>query len=162
MAGLIIEYPFILALLISMARVADVSLGTFRTIVIFSILLDAPCSGEGTVRKDADALKNWSIESNIQIAQVQKDLIKSAFYALKPGGTITLEFPHLMRLLEYAQFDTVYHEHFSYLSLLTVSRIFAKAGLRVWHAEEVPTHGGSLRIYGGKNNAINTQRFLLK
>ncbi|UOB72375.1 16S rRNA (cytosine(1407)-C(5))-methyltransferase RsmF [Pseudoalteromonas sp. APM04] len=53
-----------------------------------SILLDAPCSGEGTVRKDADALKNWSIESNIQIAQVQKDLIKSAFYALKPGGTL--------------------------------------------------------------------------
>ncbi len=53
-----------------------------------SILLDAPCSGEGTVRKDADALKNWSIDSNIEIAQVQKDLIKSAFYALKPGGTL--------------------------------------------------------------------------
>ncbi len=53
-----------------------------------SILLDAPCSGEGTVRKDADALKNWSIESNIDIAKVQKNLIKSAFYALKPGGTL--------------------------------------------------------------------------
>lgn len=53
-----------------------------------SILLDAPCSGEGTVRKDADALKNWSIESNIDIAKVQKALIKSAFYALKPGGTL--------------------------------------------------------------------------
>ncbi|AXV65429.1 16S rRNA (cytosine(1407)-C(5))-methyltransferase RsmF [Pseudoalteromonas lipolytica] len=53
-----------------------------------SILLDAPCSGEGTVRKDADALKNWSIESNIDIAAVQKALIKSAFYALKPGGTL--------------------------------------------------------------------------
>ena len=53
-----------------------------------SILLDAPCSGEGTVRKDADALKNWSIESNIDIAAVQKTLIKSAFYALKPGGTL--------------------------------------------------------------------------
>ena len=76
------------------------------------------------------------------------DFTKGLKAALKPGGTITLEFPHLMRLLEYAQFDTVYHEHFSYLSLLTVSRIFAKAGLRVWHAEELPTHGGSLRIYG--------------
>ena len=53
-----------------------------------------------------------------------------------------------MRLLEHAHFDTVYHEHFSYLSLLTVSRIFAKADLRVWHVEELPTHGGSLRIYG--------------
>lgn len=68
--------------------------------------------------------------------------------ALKPGGTITLEFPHLMRLLEQAQFDTVYHEHFSYLSLQTVSRIFAAAGLRVWNVEELSTHGGSLRVYG--------------
>lgn len=68
--------------------------------------------------------------------------------ALKPGGTITLEFPHLMRLVEHTQFDTVYHEHFSYLSLYTVSRIFAQAGLRVWHVEELPTHGGSLRVFG--------------
>lgn len=76
------------------------------------------------------------------------DFTKGLKAALKPGGTITLEFPHLMRLLENAQFDTVYHEHFSYLSLLTVSRIFSTAGLRVWHVEELPTHGGSLRIYG--------------
>lgn len=68
--------------------------------------------------------------------------------ALKPGGTITLEFPHLMRLLEHTQFDTVYHEHFSYLSLYSVSQIFARAGLRVWDVEELPTHGGSLRVYG--------------
>ena len=68
--------------------------------------------------------------------------------ALKPGGTITLEFPHLMRLIEHFQFDTVYHEHFSYLSLYTVCRIFAQAGLRVWDVEELTTHGGSLRIYG--------------
>ena len=68
--------------------------------------------------------------------------------ALKPGGTITLEFPHLMRLMEQAQFDTVYHEHFSYLSLHSVSRIFASAGLRVWDVEELGTHGGSLRVYG--------------
>ncbi len=68
--------------------------------------------------------------------------------ALKPGGTLTLEFPHLMRLIEHTQFDTVYHEHFSYLSLNTVSHIFAKAGLRVWDIDELPTHGGSLRIYG--------------
>lgn len=68
--------------------------------------------------------------------------------ALKPGGTITLEFPHLMRLIEFVQFDTVYHEHFSYLSLHTVSRIFASAGLRVSDVEEIPTHGGSLRVFG--------------
>jgi SAM-dependent methyltransferase len=68
--------------------------------------------------------------------------------ALKPSGTITLEFPHVMRLIEHTQFDTVYHEHFSYLSLHTVNRIFQAAGLRVWDVEELPTHGGSLRIYG--------------
>jgi SAM-dependent methyltransferase len=67
---------------------------------------------------------------------------------LKPGGTVTLEFPHLMRLLEFTQFDTVYHEHFSYLSLYSVGRIFEKAGLRIFDVEELPTHGGSLRVYG--------------
>ena len=68
--------------------------------------------------------------------------------ALKPGGTITLEFPHVMRLIENNQFDTIYHEHFSYLSLYTVNRIFQRAELRIWDVEELPTHGGSLRIYG--------------
>ena len=72
--------------------------------------------------------------------------------ALKPGGVITLEFPHLMRLVEHTQFDTVYHEHFSYLSLYAVSRIFNTAGLRVWDVEELPTHGGSLRVYGCHEN----------
>lgn len=76
------------------------------------------------------------------------DFTKGLKATLKPSGTITLEFPHLMRLIEDAQFDTIYHEHFSYLSLFTVSQIFASAGLRVWHVEELPTHGGSLRLYG--------------
>lgn len=67
---------------------------------------------------------------------------------LKPKGCITLEFPHLMRLVEHTQFDTVYHEHFSYLSLFTVSRIFRAAGLRIWDVQELTTHGGSLRIFG--------------
>jgi len=67
---------------------------------------------------------------------------------LKPGGTITLEFPHLLQLIEYTQFDTIYHEHYSYFSLHTVRRIFTKAGLRIYDVEELSTHGGSLRIYG--------------
>jgi len=67
---------------------------------------------------------------------------------LKPGGCVTLEFPHLMRLMEQNQFDTVYHEHFSYLSITTVSRIFRENGLRIFDVEELGTHGGSLRVYG--------------
>ena len=67
---------------------------------------------------------------------------------LKPGGTLTLEFPHLLKLIAHNQFDTVYHEHFSYLSLHTVERIFQVHGLRLWDVEQLPTHGGSLRVYG--------------
>ena len=76
------------------------------------------------------------------------DFTRGLKAVLRPGGTITLEFPHLMRLIEQTQFDTIYHEHFSYLSLYTVDRIFTAAGLRVWDVEELPTHGGSLRIHG--------------
>ena len=76
------------------------------------------------------------------------DFTRGLKAALKRGGTTTLEFPHVMRLIEQTQFDTVYHEHFSYLSLYTVSRIFTAAGLRIWNVEELPTHGGSLRVYG--------------
>jgi len=68
--------------------------------------------------------------------------------ALKPNGTITLEFPHLLNLIQLNQFDTVYHEHDSYLTLFTVQQIFEQAGLRVYDVEQLPTHGGSLRIYG--------------
>lgn len=93
------------------------------------------------------------------------DFTRGLKAALKPGGTITLEFPHVMRLVEHTQFDTVYHEHFSYLSLSTVIRIFKAAGLRVWDVEELPTHGGSLRIYGchdeDTRETLSTVRALL-
>ena len=76
------------------------------------------------------------------------DFTRGLAAALKPGGTVTLEFPHLLPLIERSQFDTIYHEHFSYLSLTAVSTIFTAAGLRVWDVEQLPTHGGSLRVYG--------------
>ena len=66
---------------------------------------------------------------------------------LKPTGVITMEFPHLMRLMEENQFDTVYHEHFSYFSFLAVEKIFASHGLTLFDVQELPTHGGSLRIF---------------
>ena len=68
--------------------------------------------------------------------------------ALKSAGTITLEFPHLLSLVSHNQFDTVYHEHYSYLSLQAVQAIFNRAGLRVCDVDTIPTHGGSLRVYG--------------
>jgi 2-polyprenyl-3-methyl-5-hydroxy-6-metoxy-1,4-benzoquinol methylase len=86
------------------------------------------------------------------------DFTRGLKAVLKSNGTITLEFPHLMKLIEHTQFDTVYHEHFSYLSLYTVNCIFKEAGLRIWDVEQLTTHGGSLRIYGchSDDKRINT------
>ncbi len=75
------------------------------------------------------------------------DFVAGMKHLLKPEGVITMEFPHLLRLVEGNQFDTIYHEHFSYLSFYTVERIFAHHGLTLFDVEELPTHGGSLRIY---------------
>jgi 2-polyprenyl-3-methyl-5-hydroxy-6-metoxy-1,4-benzoquinol methylase len=75
------------------------------------------------------------------------DFVAGFTTLLKPHGVATFEFPHLMRLVNENQFDTIYHEHFSYLSLGTVGRIFAKAGLDIFDVEEHPTHGGSLRVF---------------
>lgn len=77
-----------------------------------------------------------------------KDFVRGVKIALKPGGIFTFEFPHLMRLIDGNQYDTIYHEHFSYLSLLSVERIFSRYGLEIFDVEELPTHGGSLRIFG--------------
>ncbi len=76
------------------------------------------------------------------------DFVAGMKALLAPGGVITMEFPHLMRLVEENQWDTIYHEHFSYFSFLTVSEVFAAHGLRLFDVQELPTHGGSLRIYG--------------
>lgn len=75
------------------------------------------------------------------------DFVAGLKILLKPNGVITMEFPHLMRLISGNQFDTIYHEHFSYFSFLTVEEIFARHGLRLFDVEELSTHGGSLRIY---------------
>jgi SAM-dependent methyltransferase len=75
------------------------------------------------------------------------DFVGGMKILLKPGGVITMEFPHLQRLMEENQFDTIYHEHFSYFSFVTVERVFAAHGLTLFDVEELSTHGGSLRIY---------------
>jgi SAM-dependent methyltransferase len=75
------------------------------------------------------------------------DFVKGVKIALKETGVVTFEFPHLMRLVEECQFDTIYHEHFSYLSFTVVKRIFESQGLEMFDVQELPTHGGSLRIF---------------
>lgn len=75
------------------------------------------------------------------------DFVAGLQYALKPEGIITMEFPHLLKLMQYNQYDTIYHEHFSYFSLITVQKVFEKHGMELFDVEQLETHGGSLRIY---------------
>lgn len=90
------------------------------------------------------------IVGNNILAQVPdiNDFVSGVKILLKPTGVITIEFPHLMRLMEENQFDTIYHEHFSYFSFITAEKIFSSHGITLFDVEELPTHGGSLRIYG--------------
>ncbi|SFS05871.1 Putative zinc binding domain-containing protein [Dyella sp. OK004] len=81
------------------------------------------------------------------------DFVSGLATALAPQGTVTIEFPHLQQLVAQRQFDTVYHEHFSYFSLHTVRTVFATHGLRIWDVEQLPTHGGSLRIWASHDTS---------
>ena len=89
---------------------------------------------------------------NNVLAQVPdlNDFVEGLKILLKPAGVLTLEFPHLLRLIEWNEFDTIYHEHFSYFSLLTTMRILEAHGMRVFDVEELSTHGGSLRVYASR------------
>jgi SAM-dependent methyltransferase len=92
----------------------------------------------------ADLLVGTNVLAQVPVLN---DFVGGMKLLLKPGGVITIEFPHLLRLIEDNQFDTIYHEHFSYFSLLTAERILATHQLTLFDVEELPTHGGSLRIY---------------
>jgi 2-polyprenyl-3-methyl-5-hydroxy-6-metoxy-1,4-benzoquinol methylase len=94
--------------------------------------------------KSADLLLGNNVLAHVPDVN---DFVAGLKIALKPGGIITFEFPHLLRLIEENQFDTIYHEHFSYLSLLASEKIFLHHGLTLFDVEELPTHGGSLRIF---------------
>mgnify|MGYP005841271139 CR=1 FL=1 len=98
-------------------------------------------AGQG---KQADLLLGNNVLAHVPDIN---DFVRGMALLLKANGVITMEFPHLLQLIEHNQFDTIYHEHFSYLSLLTVQQIFAEHGLRIFDVEQLPTHGGSLRIY---------------
>jgi len=106
--------------------------------------------GRATARSLAGESSADLLIGNNVLAHVPdlNDFVAGMKILLKPGGVITMEFPHLMRLIEDNQWDTIYHEHFSYFSFLTVARVFQAHGLRLFDVEELSTHGGSLRIYG--------------
>jgi SAM-dependent methyltransferase len=106
--------------------------------------------GVDTARSVAERRRADVLLGNNVLAHVPdlNDFVRGMKILLAPGGVITVEFPHLLRLIEDNQWDTIYHEHFSYFSFRTASRVFAAHDLRLFDVEELPTHGGSLRIYG--------------
>ncbi len=106
--------------------------------------------GEAAARElVAEGIRADLLIGNNVLAHVPalNDFVEGMKILLEPRGTITMEFPHLLQLMEKNEFDTIYHEHFSYFSFTTAERVFAAHGLTLYDVEELPTHGGSLRIY---------------
>jgi hypothetical protein len=126
---------------VNVAKVA-VEKGVPTLVKFFTRALATELAAEG---KQADLLAGANV-----LAQIPdlRDFVAGMKILLKPGGVITVEFPHLLRLMEGNQFDTIYHEHFSYFSFLAAEKIFAAHGLVLFDVEELSTHGGSLRIFG--------------
>ena len=125
------------------ANVAKVALqkGIPTLVEFFGVQTASSLAGESS----ADLLLGNNVLAHVPDLN---DFVAGMKILLKPGGVITMEFPHLMRLIAENQWDTIYHEHFSYFSFLTVSRVFEAHGLRLFDVQELPTHGGSLRIFG--------------
>jgi len=109
----------------------------------------------------SDGLRADLLVGNNVLAHVPdlNDFVKGMKILLSPHGVITMEFPHLKKLIDYNQFDTIYQEHFSYFSLMSVERIFSEFGLVIFDVEELPTHGGSLRIFARHDS--DTDRLVL-
>ena len=119
--------------------------------------------GVNTAREVASDGRADLLLGNNVLAHVPdlNDFVAGMKILLAERGTITMEFPHLMRLIDQNQFDTIYHEHFSYFSLLAVEKVFARHGLTIFDVEELPTHGGSLRIFarhaGDSGSAVQSR-----
>jgi SAM-dependent methyltransferase len=129
----------------TVARAAE-SVGVPTLVEFFGESVGARLAGAGQA---ADL-----IVANNVLAHVPRlnDFVAGIARLLKPSGTATIEFPHLLELIEQVEFDTIYHEHYSYLSLYAIERVFAWHGLSIHDAEKLPTHGGSLRIFAAHAN----------
>lgn len=124
----------------NVARVAQ-DKGISTRVCFFGTETAGTLAGEGV---QADLLLGNNVLAHVPDLN---DFVAGLKITLRGGGVITMEFPHLLRLMEKNQFDTIYHEHFSYFSLITVVKVFEKHGLRLFDVQELPTHGGSLRIF---------------
>ncbi len=95
-------------------------------------------------RRQADLIIGNNVLAHVPLLN---DFVSGISRLLKPTGHVTIEFPHLLELIEHVEFDTIYHEHYSYISLFAIEQVFSRHGLRIYDVETLPTHGGSLRIF---------------
>ncbi len=125
----------------NVAKVALANHGITSIVEFFGAKLGQRLKEEG---RQADLLLGNNVLAHVPSLN---DFVQGMKLSLKPAGIITMEFPHLLQLIRFNQFDTIYHEHFSYFSLGAVETVFGKFGLKLFDVEELSTHGGSLRIY---------------
>jgi SAM-dependent methyltransferase len=116
--------------------------------------------GEGVAKNlIANGRQADLIIANNVLAHVPQlnDFVAGIALLLKPNGTVTIEFPHLLELIEHVEFDTIYHEHYSYFSLYAIEQVFRRHGLRLYDVEQLSTHGGSLRIFASHSNRMELE-----
>ena len=121
--------------------VAARSIGVPTLVEFFGVAVANRVVAQG---QSADLIIGNNVMAHVPLLN---DFIAGMALLLKPEGSVTIEFPHLLTLIEHVEFDTIYHEHYSYISLFAIEQVFARHGLRIYDVEELPTHGGSLRIY---------------
>ena len=116
-------------------------IGVPTLVEFFGVAVATRLAAEG---KQADLIAANNVMAHVPALN---DFVGGINILLKPQGTLTVEFPHLLKLVEHVEFDTIYHEHFSYISLIALEQVFKNHGLAIYDVEELPTHGGSLRIF---------------
>ena len=174
------------SLVIELQLMMDIYCNFLKNLVSHLMVLNPPLNAASAIEKGIDIIQEFFSEklakelskrkkadlmvANNVLAHVPdiNDFVKGFSILLNDNGIVTFEFPHLLKLIEENQFDTIYHEHFSYLSLNTINKIFLKNNLEIFDVEELDTHGGSLRVFAQKHDSgdkkihTNVKLILLK
>jgi SAM-dependent methyltransferase len=125
---------------------AATKIGVPSLVEFFGEALAVELAAEGRL---ADLIIGNNVIAHVPLLN---DFVAGIAVLLKPEGTVTIEFPHLLTLIEHVEFDTIYHEHYSYISLFALEQVFGRHGLRIYDVEKLPTHGGSLRIFASHSS----------
>src|SRR5260370_16603329 len=125
---------------------AAIKIGVPSLVEFFGEALAVQLAAEGRL---ADLIIGNNVIAHVPLLN---DFVAGIAVLLNPHGTVTIAFPHLLTLIEHVEFDTIYHEHYSYISLFALEQVFGRHGLRIYDVEKLPTHGGSLRIFASHSS----------